>query len=339
MTSAAARLKTLAPEDGASGGALTVIFAFCSNLIVALGKSVAAFLTGSASMTAEAAHSWADTGNQIFLLIAEKRGSRKRDAARPLGYGRETYVWSMFAALGLFTVGAVVSIMHGIQELQNPEPVTDANIAYIVLAVAFIFEGASFAQAFYQARKRAKKFDTGTLDYVVDTSNTTLRAVFFEDSAALVGLLIAAGGIFLHEITGSALPDAIGSILIGVLLGVVAVVLIDRNRRFLIGQPLGREGEDLLISLILEQHNVARVTYIHLEWVGPARMYLVAAVDMEGENRESTVAEELRAVEAELEKLTVIEEAVLTLALPADPSLTGRSAEAPSTTAGNAKHT
>lgn len=324
MASATKRLKELTP-DGESEGSLTVIIAFSTNLIVAVAKSVAAFFTGSASMLAESAHSWADTGNQVFLLIAEKRGSRERDAKRPLGYGRETYVWSMFAAFGLFTVGAVVSIMHGVQELFSPEPMTDPTIAYIVLGAAFLFEGASFVQALYQARKRAKRFQTSTLDYVVGTSHTTLRAVFFEDAAALIGLLIAAAGIFLHQVTGSAIPDAVGSILIGVLLGVVAVVLIDRNRRFLVGQPLGADGEKLLISLILEQPNVVGVSYIHLEWVGPGRIYLVAAVDMEGENPESTVAEELRAVEADLEKLDVIEEAVLTLSLPGDPPLHGSS--------------
>ncbi|PYB42580.1 cation transporter, partial [Legionella pneumophila] len=128
-------------------------------------------------------------------------------------------VWSMFAAFGLFTAGAVVSISHGISELRDPEPGSDFLIAYIVLAISFVLEGTSFLQAFRQSRKDARAYGRGTLRFVLNTSNTTLRAVFFEDSAALIGILIAATGIVLHEVTGSPVPDAIGSIGVGVLLG------------------------------------------------------------------------------------------------------------------------
>jgi len=138
-----------------SSSLMTVIFAFAANLLVATAKTVAAVITGSASMIAESAHSWADTGNQIFLLVAERRSSRQRDAAHPMGYGREAYVWSMFAAFGLFTAGAVVSVMHGIQQIFAPEPAGDFAVAYIVLAIAFVLEGASFVQAFRQARESA----------------------------------------------------------------------------------------------------------------------------------------------------------------------------------------
>ncbi|MCB8775821.1 cation transporter, partial [Escherichia coli] len=106
-----------------------------------VAKSIAAALTGSASMTAEAAHSWADAGNEVFLLVADRRSQRPRDNRHPMGYGREAYVWSMFAAFGLFTAGAVVSIMHGIQELLDPEPAGDFLSAYLVLGVAFVLEG------------------------------------------------------------------------------------------------------------------------------------------------------------------------------------------------------
>jgi cation diffusion facilitator family transporter len=138
---------------------LTVIIAFVANATVAGAKIVAALITGSASMTAEAAHSWADTGNQVFLFIAERKSGRKRDAGHPMGYGREAYAWSMFAAFGLFTAGAVVSIMHGIQQLVSPEPDGDFAVAYLVLAVAFVLEGISFAQAFRQTRKAARSLE------------------------------------------------------------------------------------------------------------------------------------------------------------------------------------
>ena len=140
----------MAEQKKASESLITVLVAFGANLLIAIAKTVAAGITGSASLVAEAAHSWADTGNEVFLLIAERRSAKPRDSAHPLGYGREAYVWSMFAAFGLFTVGAVVSIWHGIQQLTAEDEATDYLIGYLVLAIAFVLEGISFTQAFRQ---------------------------------------------------------------------------------------------------------------------------------------------------------------------------------------------
>ena len=309
------------PVDTGGDSIVTVIIAFAANLLIAIAKSVAAALTSSASMLAEAAHSWADTGNEIFLLIAERKSGRGRDAHHPLGYGKEAYVWSMFAAFGLFTAGAVVSISHGINELRNPEPATDYLIAYVVLAISFVLEGISFTQAFRQTRAKAGRFRRRHFAYVLTTSNPTLRAVFFEDAAALIGLLIAFTGIFLHQVTGSPIPDALGSIGVGVLLAVIAVVLINRNRRFLVGQMVQPEIRNTALRMLLDNPDVDRVTYLHLEYVGPERIFLVAAVDLTGDQLEHDVAAKLRRIESELEAKPAIEEAVLTLATGDEPSL------------------
>ncbi|GGV39121.1 cation diffusion facilitator family transporter [Paenarthrobacter nicotinovorans] len=308
-------------RSDSSSTLLTVVIAFAANALVAAAKSVAAALTGSASMTAEAAHSWADTGNQVFLFLAERRSQRPRDTGHPMGYGREAYVWSMFAAFGLFTAGAVVSIMHGIQQIIEPEPASDFLIAYVVLAVAFVLEGFSFVQAFRQTRKAARKLERRTLEQVLVSSDPTLRAVFAEDAAALAGLVIAFTGVFLHQVTGSPLPDAVGSIVVGVLLAVVAVVLIDRNRRFLVGQGVTPDIERSMGRQLLEHPDIARLTYLHLEFVGPRRLYLVAAVDLQGDHPEHEVAVVLRRIERELEDHETVEEAVLTLATPDESSL------------------
>ncbi|GAA3626378.1 cation diffusion facilitator family transporter [Microlunatus ginsengisoli] len=300
---------------------LTVIVAFSANLLIALAKSAAAAITGSASMLAEAAHSWADAGNEIFLFFAERRSSRARDEEHPLGYGREAYVWSMFAAFGLFTAGAVVSISHGISELINPEPATDYLVAYIVLAIAFVLEGISFTQATREARRSAKELGRETLPHLWRTSNPTVRAVFAEDAAALIGLVIAAFGVGLHQLTGSPVPDAIGSILVGILLAVVAVLLIDRNRRFLVGQEVGSDIRQRVLVGLLDRPEIDRITYLHLEFTGPSRMYLVAAVDLTGDDAEHDVAVRLRRLERELEEADNIEEAVLTLATPDERAL------------------
>ena len=301
---------------------LTVLVAFMANLLIAVAKSVAAAITSSASMLAEAAHSWADAGNEIFLLIADRRSDRGRDSGHPMGFGREAYVWSMFAAFGLFTAGAVVSIWHGIRQLMEPAEASNFFVAYIVLAIAFVLEGISFTQAMIQARRLAAVQDRSIPSFVLNTSNPTLRAVFAEDAAALIGITIAFAGIALHQITGSVMPDAVGSILVGVLLAVVAVFLIDRNRRFLVGEVVRPEVRQRVLRDLLERSDIDRITYLHLEYVGPGRLYLVASVDMAGDDVEHSLAVRLRQVERELEQQEHIEEAVLTLSTPDEVSLT-----------------
>jgi len=239
--------------DGAES-TTTVIVAFVANLAIAVAKTVVALITGSASMLAESAHSWADTGNEIFLVVADRRSRREPDASHPLGFGREAYVWSLFAAMGLFTAGAVVSVWNGVTKLFEPGGEESYTWAYIVLAIAFVLEGISFRQAFRQTRGEAHGLQRDVMEHALATSDPTLRAVFAEDAAALIGLVIAGLGIWLHQVTGDAAYDAAGSILVGLLLGVVAVILINRNLRFLTGQESDDrtrnevgEGEDRIV--------------------------------------------------------------------------------------------
>ena len=320
-------LRTMAASDepaASSGGEslLTVVVALTANAVLAVAKTVAAVLTGSAAMVAEAAHSWADAGNEVFLLIAERSGSRPRDEAHPRGYGRATYVWSMIAAFGLFTAGAVVSIWHGVTQLSSDAEETSFLVNYVVLGIAFLLEGTSFLQASRQIHGASRRFGMHPLRYVTQTSNPTLRAVFFEDFSALLGILIAAAGIGLHQLTGNAIFDAIGSIAIGVLLALVAVFLIRRNMDYLLGEAPTPETRSRVIAGILEHPQVERLTYLHLEYVGPARVFVVAAVDLVGDDTEAHLAVRLRAVEADIEKHPLVEDAVLTLSLPDMPSLT-----------------
>ena len=306
---------------GSSESLVTVIVAFGANLLIAVAKSVAAAITGSASLVAEAAHSWADAGNEVFLLVANRRSARPADPQHPFGHGREAYVWSLFAALGLFVAGSAVSITHGVQELINPEPASDYLIGYVVLALSFVLEGISFSQSIRQARPEAASFDRDLIEHVMVTSDPTLRAVFFEDAAALTGLLIAAAGLGLHELTGSPTPDAIGSILVGVLLGVVALVLINRNRRFLVGQEADPRVRAAVIQQLLEQPEVARVTYLRLEVVGPRLVSVVGDVDLTGDETESHVAYRLRTLEARITSSAAVAGTVLSLSAPDEPSI------------------
>lgn len=300
---------------------MTVIIAFLANILVAIAKTIAAVITSSASMVAEAAHSWADAGNEVFLLIADRRGARVKDERHPLGYGRAAFVWSLIAAFGIFTAGSIVSIMHGVQELAETGPVESPGVAYTVLGIAFVLEGASFTQAMVKSRRLARERGSSTWDYVLETSDTTLRAVFFEDMAALIGLVIAAGAIAMHQITGAAAWDAVGSILVGVLLGVVAIILIGRNIAFLVGSNASPALRDRVGRALLSSPQIQRLTYLHIEYVGPNRLFIVAEVDLTGDAREHDVARSLRAIEQQIETHPVVETVVLSLSVDDEKSL------------------
>src|SRR5262252_8257063 len=308
-------------DPGGSESLLTVLVAFGVNILIAVAKSVAAVVTGSASILAEAAHSWADAGNEVFLLIANRRSRRPPDPKHPLGHGREAYVWSLLAAVGLFVAGAAISIAHGVQELITPEPATDFVVGYVVLAVSFVLESVSFLQSVRQARPEAQSMQRDLIEHVLATSDPTLRAVFAEDSAALIGLVIAAAGLGAHELTGSPVPDAIGSILVGLLLAVVAVILINNNRRYLIGEEADPRVRAAAIQALLDEPEVARVTYLRLEVVGPRMVSVIGDVDLTGDDTESHVAVRLRALEARITESPAVAGTVLSLSAPDEPSL------------------
>ena len=306
---------------GTSESVTTVLVAFAANLLIAVAKSAAAVATGSASLVAEAAHSWADSGNEVFLLIAGRRSRRPADPAHPLGHGREAYVWSLFAALGLFVAGGAVSVTHGVQELIHPQPADRFVIGYIVLAVSFLLEGASFLQSARQARTEATELQRDLLEHVLATSDPTLRAVFAEDAAALVGLVIAAAGLAAHQLSGSAIPNAVASIGVGVLLGVTAIVLINQNRRFLVGQEADPRVRSAVLKALLDLPEVDRVTYLRLEIVGPRTVFVTGDVDLTGDDTESHVAVRLRALEEKFCMSPAVVGTVLSLSAPDEPSL------------------
>ncbi|HEY5358121.1 MAG TPA: cation diffusion facilitator family transporter [Streptosporangiaceae bacterium] len=317
-------LLTGVPGTGGPGGSeslTTVLVALGINVLIAVAKSVAGAVTGSASILAEAAHSWADAGNEVFLLIADRRSRQPPDLTHPFGHGREAYVWSLFAAIGLFVAGAVVSVLRGIQELITPSPASYFAVGYIVLAVSFVLEAISFLQSVRQARAEAASMQRDLIEHVLATSDPTLRAVFAEDSAALTGLVIAAAGLGAHQLTGSPIPDAAGSILIGLLLAAVAILLINRNLRFLVGQEADPRVRAATLQALLAAPEVARVTYLRLEIVGPRMVSVIGDVDLTGDDTESHLALRLRALEARLTASPAVAGAVLSLSAPDEPTL------------------
>ena len=213
----------------------------------------------------------------------------------------------------------VVVGWHGVTELLHGEAkAEDYLVAYVVLAVAFVLESISLSQALRQLRGEARSFDRDVLSHILDTSDPTTRAVFAEDTAALIGIILALLGIGLHQLTGNAAWDAVGSILVGLLLGVIAVVLIDRNRRFLVGEPASPALQAAVVDRIRQLPEVAAVRFLRLVFVGPKQLFLVASVDLAGDQVESRIAPTLRRLEEQLQADPYIVDAVLTIAEPDD---------------------
>ncbi|WP_352287485.1 cation diffusion facilitator family transporter [Psychrobacter sp. GW64-MNA-CIBAN-0177] len=303
-------------DEQHSASLTTVLIAVGANLIIAIAKTIAAFMTGSASMIAESAHSWADAGNGTLLIVAEKKAIKPADKSHPLGYGKESYVWSMIAAFGVFMAGSIVSIYTGITEWNAAESETDYTIGFIILAVAFVFEGFSLGQAYLQSKKHGEAINVSAIGYVVDTSNPTLRGVFFEDLAAVIGLLVAAAAMGMHAYTGQPFWDALGSIVVGLLLGVVAIFLISRNRDFLVGYKVSDRMHSYALSELLNHPDIDSVSYLHLEWVGPKKIFMVAAVDIAGNQKEKEIAQKFEDIESQFRADPLFQEAILTLSVP-----------------------
>ena len=303
-------------DDKKSSSLITVLIAVGANLIIAIAKTVAAFMTGSASMIAESAHSWADAGNGTLLIVAEKKSIKPADKSHPLGYGKESYVWSMIAAFGVFMAGSVVSIYTGITEWNAPETETNYTIGFIILAVAFVLEGFSLVQAYLQSKKQGEAINVSAIGYVIDTSNPTLRGVFFEDLAAVIGLLVAAAAMAMHAYTGEPFWDALGSIIVGILLAAVALFLISRNRDFLVGHRVSEKMHDYVLAQLLKHPDIDSVSYLHLEWVGPKKIFMVAAVDITGNQKEQEIAHKFEKIENQFRSQALFQEAILTLSVP-----------------------
>jgi cation diffusion facilitator family transporter len=259
----------------------TVLVAGAANLAIAIAKIIAGALTGSSAMLAEGAHSVADTVNQAFLLTALTRSQKPADAQHPFGYAQERYFWSLLAAVGIFVLGAGFSVYEGIHSLMHPEPVEAAIVAYGVLALSFLFEGTSWVKALLQLRREAGERSVGLFRHVVTSPDPTAKTVAFEDTAALIGILLAAGGISLHLLTGAAAWDGIASILIGLLLVVVAVSLGTQSKRNLIGESMPAQARDQLQKIIDETPGVDVVVELLTMRLGPDEVLVAARVDVD----------------------------------------------------------
>jgi cation diffusion facilitator family transporter len=265
----------------ASESKRTVLVAFGANLAIAIAKLGAGLLSGSSSMLAEAAHSFADTLNQVFLLTSLKVASRPADQEHPFGYGKAQYFWSLLAAVGIFVAGSVFSIYEGVHTLRSGgEESGGILVPYVVLGISFVAEGTSWLRALHQLRGEARTGRRTLNQHVRASKDPAVKTVLAEDSAALIGIVLAAGGVGLHHVTGDAAWDGWAAIAIGVLLAYVAFVLGRDNSDLLIGET----AEPALVvdvhDRLLAHDEVTTVVELLTMHLGPEQVLVAVRVDL-----------------------------------------------------------
>lgn len=257
-----------------------MLVALSVNAAIGVLKLVAGIFTGSAAMFAEAAHSVADSATEGLLLTALRRSERPADRRHPFGYGKERFFWSLIAAVSIFVSGAVFSIIEGVRTMLDAEAEqTLAWVAYAVLAGSFLLESVSWLQAFRQVRREAAAHEQSLAAFLRTTDDPTVKTVFFEDTAALAGLVLAFAGIGLHGLTGSGFWDGLASLLIGVLLSGVAYILGRTNKGLLIG----RQADPRLVYAVRDRlaarPEVEQVVDLLTMMVGTDRVLVCARLD------------------------------------------------------------
>ena len=269
------------PPDAPAESVVTVLVALAANVGVALAKLGAALMTGSSAMLAEAFHAAADSGNEVLLLIAQRRGERPADQEHPLGHGREAYFWALIASLAVFVTGSLLAIHQGVEELTHPTEAKSFTFAYLVLAVSLVLESLSLRRAYRQLREEATELSREFFEHFDLSSDPIARAIFAEDAAAVAGNVIAAVGIALHQVTGSSIPDGVAAIVIGLVLGYVAVQLAMRNGDYLIGRGAPAQVQRRIREVLAAEPDVRAVTDLVVTFLGPRRLWIIARIDLD----------------------------------------------------------
>ena len=287
-------------DDTAGGSKLVLYAALAANLGIAVAKFVAAALSGSSAMLTEGFHSTVDSLNQILLLYGQKRARRPADAIHPFGYGRELYFWSFVVAILIFATGAGLSIYEGILHILEPSAIEDATLAYAVLGIAFVLEGASLFTAVREFGR--EKGDQGWWRAVRRSKDPTTFIVLFEDSAALFGLIVAAGGVALSHATGNAMWDGIASIVIGLALAVVAFMLARESMGLLIGERADPALGAAVRAALDGRDEVTGVQEVLTIHIAPQTVYVSASVDFEDHVAVGRIERVIAEVEAGLRR-------------------------------------
>ncbi|WP_225009556.1 MULTISPECIES: cation diffusion facilitator family transporter [Novosphingobium] len=262
----------------AGGSTRTILIALGANVGIAIAKFGAAAVTGSSAMLTEGVHSLVDSSNQVLLLYGRKRSVQPADATHPFGYGRELYFWSFIVAILVFALGAGVSVYEGVLHILDPEPATNPLLAYAVLAVAFALEGWSTIAALADFNKTRR----GTIwQEIRHTKDAPTLVLLLENSGALVGLIVAALGLTLSLVTGHPFWDGLASVLIGLVLGVLAVVLLHEAKGLLIGESADPVMVEAIRAKAAAHAGVVRVHEVLTLHSAPTMVTVIISADFE----------------------------------------------------------
>jgi cation diffusion facilitator family transporter len=282
----------------ASGSKKVILAALVGNSLISITKFGAAAYTGSSAMLSEGIHSLVDTGNQFLLLYGIKRASKPADSDFPFGYGKEIYFWSFIVAILIFALGGGISIYEGISNLQHPEPINNPLVNYVVLGLALVFEGFAWLFAFREFNRARGKW--GYIEAVQRAKDPTIFVVLFEDSAAMLGLLVAFAGIALSQYTGILEFDSIASIIIGLILIGTSIWLAYETKGLLIGESANRAAIQGIRDILNNNSNIEHVNEVLTMHMGPDFILANISVDFDdsksAEEIETTVAEIDRAI-------------------------------------------
>jgi len=261
----------------ASSSKKVIYAALIGNGLIAVTKFIAASITGSSAMLSEGIHSTVDTSNQMLLLYGLHRSKRPADDLFPFGYGKEIYFWSFLVAILIFAVGAGISVYEGVHQLLHPRPMGNVAVNYIVLAFAMLFEGVAWFFAFKEFSKT--KGARGYFEAIHQAKNPSIFVVLFEDSAAMLGLMVAFGGILLGQLTGNVFYDGLASILIGLILGATAIWLAYEIKGLLVGESALPKVVTEIRRLAGAQEEVEHVNEVLTLHMGPEYILVNLSVD------------------------------------------------------------
>lgn len=280
------------------GGIKAVIAALIANLGIAVSKFIAFIFTGSSSMLSEAIHSVADSGNQVLLLIGNKRAKKPADESHPFGYGRRRYVYGFIVAIVLFLVGGLFSLYEGFHKWQHPEPLNDWWIAVLVLVVAIALETYSFRTAIREANKARGK--RSLFGFIRDARQPELPVILLEDAGALAGLLFALFGVSAAVITGDGRFDALGAMAVGTLLVVIAVFLAIEMTAMLVGESALPEEVGAIRAALESSSGVKRVIHLRTLHVGPDELLVAAKIAVHHSDTGASIAADIDSAEVAL---------------------------------------
>jgi cation diffusion facilitator family transporter len=258
----------------------SVLAALAANSTIAIAKGTAAALTGSPALLAETLHTVADAGNEVLLFVAIRRSRQPPDASHPLGYGPERYYWALLAAIGMFVVGGAVSIWEGVNALFHPPGLDDFWVGVAVLVVALALDATSRLVALRALRTQAARRRQSVRELLRETPDPTVVTVYFEDTIDVLGAALALLALVLHRWTGSGIPDALVTIVIGLLLCYLALRLTTRNRQLLTNQSVPDRYVESLRARLEREEAIRAVTQMEAVYLGPAEVLVAAEVRM-----------------------------------------------------------